>query len=109
MAKLSSCRASIVDRLIALQFAVFAIPIVMLVSILVRLASEGPVFVTDPRLFGGRLVALLRFRTTGNGEAARFIGRFLEQFGIDRIPALSNVIRGDLTMRDYFQFVDGQN
>jgi lipopolysaccharide/colanic/teichoic acid biosynthesis glycosyltransferase len=70
----------------------------LLIGFLLRTNSDEPVLLTDEVLArGGPKVRTHRFRTTKRGTSAfRVIGRFLRSVGYDDLPALWDVLRGQL-------------
>ena len=80
------------------------LPLILIGSV-IRANTDDPVFVTDELLrTDGAKLRLHRFRTTGRGtHAFRFIGRFLRSFGIDDIPGLWDVARGQIGFRNLAQ------
>jgi lipopolysaccharide/colanic/teichoic acid biosynthesis glycosyltransferase len=88
-------------------------PLMVLVALLIRLTSSGPVFYKQSRVSkDGRIFTLYKFKTmindaekqTGpvlaeeNDPRVTRIGRFLRHTRIDEIPQLLNVIRGDMSL-----------
>lgn len=97
-------------------------PLLVLVSVLIKLTSKGPVFYRSRRVGrGGRYFVFLKFRTMHVGEAAPRrgdlknektghlfklrqdprvtpLGRLLRRYSIDELPQLLNVIRGEMSL-----------
>jgi exopolysaccharide biosynthesis polyprenyl glycosylphosphotransferase len=91
---------------------VFA-PLMLVVAILVRLESRGPVLFRQVRVgVGNRQFEILKFRsmrlesTDGDGNVSTQrddpritrVGRFIRQTSIDELPQLINVLRGDMSI-----------
>lgn len=76
----------------------------MLVGIAAALyqSAGAPIFVRDETLtIDQRVVWKLRFRTTGAGHLKLpSLGRFLRRWRLDELPAIFNVLRGELKLRD---------
>ena len=74
--------------------------IVLVYLVLLRFAGE-PVIIRDSIVDSGNTRQSLRFRSTGQGTSGfREIGRFLRQYGIDELPGLWSVIRGNARLKD---------
>lgn len=88
-------------------------PLMMLVSILIKLDSEGPVFFTQERMgLDGKSFLMLKFRsmrtdaedTTGPVWATpqdtrrTRLGAFIRRFSIDEMPQFINVLLGDMSL-----------
>ena len=88
-------------------------PVWIAVSILVKLDSNGPIIYRQRRIgVGGRPFTLYKFRSmihnaekmTGpvwakrNDRRITRIGRIIRKLGIDEIPNLINVVRGDMSL-----------
>lgn len=101
------------DRAIAGIALIFLSPLLLLVALLVRLESPGPVMFRQMRVgFNNNPFHILKFRTmfhhlsdrsaaqqTGrNDRRVTRIGRVLRQFSIDELPQLLNVLRGDMSL-----------
>lgn len=94
-----------------LGFAISA-PLLLLAAIAIRLDSKGPVFFRQERIgMDGEPVTILKFRsmstTSSLNEQTEWepapdritrVGRILRATGIDELPQLINVLRGDLTL-----------
>jgi lipopolysaccharide/colanic/teichoic acid biosynthesis glycosyltransferase len=81
-------------------------PLLLMASIAIKLDSPGRVLVRESR-YGhkNRPIQVLRFRVVEVGaESNRSelqltrVGRILSQTGIDELPAVVNVLRGDLSI-----------
>jgi lipopolysaccharide/colanic/teichoic acid biosynthesis glycosyltransferase len=80
-------------------------PIFLVTAIAIKLDSQGPIFIREPKFgSGNRKIQLFNFRFTsarGAGNApARLtrIGQILSETGIDELPRLFNVLLGDLSI-----------
>jgi lipopolysaccharide/colanic/teichoic acid biosynthesis glycosyltransferase len=84
-------------------------PILLLAGVLIRIGSPGPVLFCQRRVGrNGKLFTLYKLRTmcvsqggplvTAAGDArVTRIGKFLRKTKIDELPALWNVVRGDMS------------
>ncbi|MGD2143438.1 MAG: sugar transferase [Anaerolineae bacterium] len=100
------------DIVIALLGLLVFSPLFLVVSILVKLDSAGPIFYRAPRIgMGGRAFRMFKFRTMVDnadkvGPAITVdkdprlteIGAPLRKSRLDEIPQLINVLRGDMSM-----------
>jgi exopolysaccharide biosynthesis polyprenyl glycosylphosphotransferase len=110
------------DLVVGALVAVIGLPVWLVVALLIKLTSRGPVFYADRRIgVGERPFELLKFRTmiAGAAEAqdsleaaneasgALFkirddprvtsIGRVLRRLSIDEVPNVLNVLRGEMS------------
>ena len=93
---------------------ILASPFMILIAILIKTTSTGPVFFLQERLGKkGKVFKIIKFRTMivnaeniGTGvkvdgkEDARItkVGRFLRATSFDELPQLINVLKGDMSM-----------
>jgi exopolysaccharide biosynthesis polyprenyl glycosylphosphotransferase len=88
-------------------------PIMMLLAVLIKLDSAGPVFYTQERMgLDGKSFMMLKFRSmrpdaesqTGpiwakiNDDRRTRLGTFLRHFSADELPQLVNVLIGDMSL-----------
>ncbi|MEI4270769.1 sugar transferase [Klenkia sp. LSe6-5] len=114
---------SAVDRLGAGLLLLALLPLILLISLLVKVTSSGPVFYRHRRIGKrGREFDLLKFRsmvvgadrhldnlvTFSDGNDVQFkmredpritrVGSVLRKFSLDELPQLINVVRGDMSL-----------
>jgi lipopolysaccharide/colanic/teichoic acid biosynthesis glycosyltransferase len=116
-----------IDLTLTVFGGIFILPFLMLIAILIKLDSKGPVFYFQPRLGrDGQYFPAAKFRTMhGDGEArlkaildadpalrAEYevyhklrkdprvtrIGRILRKFSLDEFPQLLSVLKGDMSL-----------
>jgi len=102
----------IIDLAVGLLGLVLSSPIMLLVAILVRLDSKGPIIFSQTRVgLSGKCFQVFKFRSmrvdaeleTGaqwakhNDDRVTRIGRFLRQYRLDEFPQFVNVIRGEMS------------
>jgi exopolysaccharide biosynthesis polyprenyl glycosylphosphotransferase len=103
----------LVDILIASVGILMTGPLMALIAGAVKVGSVGPVIYRQERIgVGGRRIRILKFRTmadsskdptqdaawTASADRVTKIGAFLRKSGLDELPQLFNVLRGDLTL-----------
>jgi polysaccharide biosynthesis protein PslA len=95
------------DLVIACTLIAFALPLMTIVALAIKLDSPGPVFARRRRLgLGGRRISALNFRTTEHNpqrtprQGARLtrVGWFLRYTRIEGLPQLVNVLRGEMSL-----------
>ena len=102
-----------VDKIIAVCLLVGFCPIFLIVAILIKLSSPGPVIFRQYRTgWNGRKFQIWKFRSmknhveesgqvkqaTRNDDRITGIGRFIRKTSIDELPQLINVISGEMSM-----------
>lgn len=99
------------DVVISFLLTLALLPILLLVALLIKLESTGPVFYVSNRVGRNeKLFPLFKFRTMthkkrkqdvqvfdDNPEITR-VGKFLRRTKIDELPQLLNVMRGELSL-----------
>ncbi|MBT2382996.1 sugar transferase [Streptomyces sp. ISL-11] len=76
-----------------------ALPMLAIVSLWIRFTSRGPVLVRHPRVgAGGRVFQLYDFRTRDRSGQLTRLGTFLQELGLETLPRLWNLFRGDVTL-----------
>jgi lipopolysaccharide/colanic/teichoic acid biosynthesis glycosyltransferase len=88
------------DLFVASLFLVASLPVALVIAAGIKLSSQGPVLHLTHRVGkGGRFFAHYRFRTmTGTPPQLSRFGRMIGNLTLDEIPALWNIIRGDLSL-----------
>jgi len=110
------------DAIAASVTLVLLAPLMLLIAVLIRLTSQGPVLYRSPRVGrGGRYFTFLKFRSMRVGGVSRDelkktnghrghlfkikddpritpLGRVLRKYSLDELPQLLNVLRGDMSL-----------
>ena len=87
-------------------------PVLVLISVWIKLDSRGPVFFKQTRVgLHEKTFDLFKFRTmvpdaeslglqltTGDDQRITGAGRFLRKFKLDELPQLFNVVRGEMSL-----------
>lgn len=101
------------DLLVASLGLVFVAPLLLVIALAIKLDSRGPVILPQKRLGRGRQpFACFKFRTmtqekapdagsiwsARNDPRVTRVGRFLRPRGLDELPQLINILRGDMSL-----------
>ena len=114
MRKLNLTLKRILDFLLTLIGTIIIFPVMLVIAILIKCSSKGPVLFKKERLgYHGKPFNILKFRTMvvnaehmGTGivinekDDPRItkIGRFLRSISLDELPQIFNVLKGDMAL-----------
>ena len=102
-----------IDLFLSVLVLLLLWPLLLLVAILVKCDSKGPVLFRQERIGrGGRVFRILKFRSmvvnaehTGSGVYSEKgdvrvtrIGRFIRATSLDELPQIFNILRGDMAL-----------
>jgi lipopolysaccharide/colanic/teichoic acid biosynthesis glycosyltransferase len=95
--------ALVVKRIIDVTCAgiglLLSAPLLALLAVIIRIDSGGPAFFHQPRIGRGqRLFRLRKLRTMHDAQRVTRVGRLLRPTGLDELPQLWNVLRGDMSL-----------
>jgi lipopolysaccharide/colanic/teichoic acid biosynthesis glycosyltransferase len=103
----------LVDIIVSLALLILGFPLWVVLAILVRLSSPGPILFVQERVGKhGRRFRLYKFRSMtmappgsqpgwwSEVEEARITraGRFLRDYGLDELPQVINILKGDMSI-----------
>ncbi|MDP9150472.1 MAG: sugar transferase [Myxococcota bacterium] len=87
------------DVTLAASGLVLTAPLVAALGLAVRLDSKGPAFFCQRRAGRGqRPFTLIKLRTMDGGARVTRVGRLLRPLGVDELPQLWNVLKGDMSL-----------
>jgi lipopolysaccharide/colanic/teichoic acid biosynthesis glycosyltransferase len=90
------------DVAISASLLLLLSPVMLLIALVIRLESNGPVLTGNKRVGRGyKIFDLLKFRVTVPGSSHTKTGLFLRKTGLDDLPQLLNVFLGDLSLVGY--------
>ena len=117
------CLKRIVDISICLGALLILSPLLLIVSILIKLSSDGPIFYTQKRVGkGGKVFHMIKFRSMvrdahkmkidlkaqnemdgpvfkmKNDPRITIVGRFIRKHSIDELPQILNILSGDMSV-----------
>lgn len=116
----------VADVVVALVLLLFTLPLFLILTVVIKLTSAGPVFFRQRRVgLGGRDFSMLKFRTMSVDSEERLrsdpalhelflqgshkipsrldprvtrVGRVLRRLSLDELPQLINVLTGDMSI-----------
>jgi putative colanic acid biosynthesis UDP-glucose lipid carrier transferase len=100
------------DVIVSLALLPVLLPVMLVIAILVRLSSVGPVIFRQRRYgLDGRQIIIYKFRTmtvtedgpqiaqvTRDDKRVTPIGRFLRRYSLDELPQIFNVLQGRMSL-----------
>jgi len=99
------------DILLSIAFLTLLLPLLVLVAIIIKITSNGPIFFVQERIgYRNRKFKILKFRTMiqgaenilpytiDNDPRITKIGRFLRKFHFDELPQFFNVLKSDMSI-----------
>lgn len=101
------------DVVVSLSAVILCAPLFLVVALLIKLTSPGPVFFIQERPgYKKRIFRIYKFRTmktgsdrmvkgkevTNDDERITSIGRFLRRSKIDELPQLVNILKGEMSL-----------
>lgn len=102
----------IFDIIFSILLLIIFLPAMIIIPILIKLTSEGPVIYKQRRVgWDGKEFIMLKFRTMKkdaeengpsfakiNDPRCTWIGRILRKFSLDELPQFINVIKGEMSI-----------
>lgn len=101
----------ICDFALAVIGLIFALPLGLLIALLIKLTSRGPIFYRQERVgLNGKVFEFIKFRSmvadaekngpvwaSPDDERVTVVGRFLRELRLDELPQLWNILIGDMS------------
>lgn len=103
----------LLDLIISVVLVIFLFPLFVIIAVIIKADSQGPVFFTQERPgLGGRLFKVYKFRTMVLGSEKMIkgrevglddnritkVGKTLRRYKIDELPQLFNVLKGEMSL-----------
>ncbi len=101
------------DLVVSVLMLVLTLPLSLVIALAIKLCDGGPVFFKQRRMtLGGKEFDIIKFRsmvtnaeadgvaTPATNDDARItrVGRFIRATGLDELPQLINIIKGDMSL-----------
>jgi len=100
------------DIVVSVLFLLVISPVMLAISIIVKLSSKGPLFYKQERVsIDGKKFDMLKFRsmkvdaeksgpqmTTIDDDRYTSIGKFLRRYSLDELPQFINVVKGEMSI-----------
>jgi exopolysaccharide biosynthesis polyprenyl glycosylphosphotransferase len=101
------------DFIFALTGLVLSLPVFLLIAVIIRITSPGPVFYTQERIGkSGKVFSVIKFRSmihnaellcgpvlaAESDSRITSVGRVLRTTRLDELPQLLNVVRGEMSL-----------
>lgn len=101
-----------IDIIFALAGIIISLPILLIVTVLIKTTSKGPVFYQQIRIgLNGERFTIKKFRSMSvdaekdgaqwaqsNDSRVTWIGKFIRKTRIDELPQLFNILRGEMSL-----------
>lgn len=101
----------LLDVVVSLLVLILGLPVWLLVALLVKCSSKGPIFYIQARVGrGGHQFEMVKFRsmytdkerapswTLSNDPRVTSIGRFIRKTHLDEVPQMWNVLKGEMSL-----------
>lgn len=109
--KISLVIKRIFDIIVALILLILLSPIILILAIMIKIDSKGPVFYRQERITTyGKIFRIFKFRTmvqnadkvgtlvtVGNDIRITSVGKLIRKVRLDELPQLINVLKGEMT------------
>lgn len=109
--KISLVIKRIFDIIVALILLILLSPIILIIAIMIKIDSKGPVFYRQERITTyGKIFRIFKFRTmlqnadkvgtlvtVGNDSRITRVGKLIRKVRLDELPQLINVLKGEMT------------
>lgn len=109
--KISLVIKRIFDIIVALILLILLSPIILILAIMIKIDSKGPVFYRQERITTyGKIFRIFKFRTmvqnadkvgtlvtVGNDSRITRVGKLIRKVRLDELPQLINVLKGEMT------------
>ena len=101
------------DFIFSLFMIAFLCPVFLIISILIKIIDKSNIIYKQVRTGkNGREFIIYKFKTIDNKKISN-LGRFLRKYGIDELPQLFNILKGDMSLigprpwiTDYYKYFD---